>query len=353
MTLARCLRVSVRARVSLALAGVCWVWFWVWLFLLASVGCRSEQTLDVLARAEGEGRELWLSELGLYADLASGELAPGLIEFEPSYPLWSDGAEKRRWLRVPPGAQIDTSDPDAWQFPVGTQAFKQFSAQGRRIETRVIARTGPHEYWMGAFVWNDAETDARFVPEGQPNARGTQHDVPSSRSCGACHNGAPGRILGFSAVQTPNFARELASEPLPANRTTTLEPTARRALGYLHANCAHCHNPSGSARPDTDLDLRLSASDADARATAAARTSVGQPLWRFHTPSHSLRVAPGSPERSGLWYRMSVRGDALGNDALGNDALESRATQMPPLGTEVVDAEGLDLVARWIRSLAG
>ena len=44
------------------------------------------------------------------------------IEFTPRYPLWSDGMSKRRWLHVPPGASIDKSDPDAWEFPRGTRA---------------------------------------------------------------------------------------------------------------------------------------------------------------------------------------------------------------------------------------
>jgi len=35
--------------------------------------------------------------------------------------------EKRRWLRLPTGTAIDKSDPDHWQFPVGTQLWKQFS----------------------------------------------------------------------------------------------------------------------------------------------------------------------------------------------------------------------------------
>ena len=32
----------------------------------------------------------------------------------------------------------------------------------------------------------------------------------------------------------------------------------------MHANCAHCHNPKGTARPDTDMNLRLSQRRAEA-----------------------------------------------------------------------------------------
>ena len=51
-----------------------------------------------------------------------------------------------------------------------------------------------------------------------------------------------------------------------------------------------------------------------------------------------LRIDPGHPERSGLAERMASRW---------------AAQQMPPLGTELVDAEALDLVRRWITELEG
>jgi mono/diheme cytochrome c family protein len=281
-----------------------------------------------------EGAELLLSELGLYRDLASGAVAPGAIEFEPAHALWSDGLDKRRWLLLPAGERIDTGDMDAWQFPVGTILFKEFSSEGRRIETRVIARTGARDYWMGAFVWNDDETDARLAPAGQRDARGTRHDVPAARSCATCHNGAPGRVLGFSAVQQPHAPPELLGHPVPPFAPPGDAATAR-ALGYLHANCGHCHNPNGSARPDSDMDLRLSIADLAPEDTAAYRTAVDKPLRSFVDSLHRVRVAPGDPENSALLARMSVRGTA----------------QMPPLASEVVDQAGVGLVRAWIEGL--
>ena len=58
------------------------------------------------------------------------------VEFTPRYPLWTDGMSKRRWLHVPTGASIDKSDPDAWEFPRGTRAWKEFSRDGVPVETR-------------------------------------------------------------------------------------------------------------------------------------------------------------------------------------------------------------------------
>ncbi len=306
---------------------------------LAGGGAREQLPFDLGAlQAAAAGAELWLSQLGLYTDAAAGSVAPDALELEPRFALWSDGAVKRRWLRLPARTRIDTSDMDNWQFPTGTLAFKEFVRDGRRVETRLIARTGggPRDYWMGAFVWNDDESDARFAPAGQRDALGTEHDVPSAATCGVCHDGEPGRLLGFAAVQRPAVPDALVSAPPPSALLPLASEPERQALGYLHANCAHCHNPGGSARPDTEMDLRLSIGDRRAPDTAAVRTAVAQPLRRASSELVRWRVAPGAPEQSGLWQRMRQRGGQA---------------QMPPLATERVDLEGLETVSVWIESL--
>jgi len=244
----------------------------------------------------------WLSETGLYADIRSKRVADGLVPFQPAFELWSDGARKRRWLHLPEGTAIDRSDMDHWRFPIGAVAFKEFSRDGKRLETRVIARLSEDEYFMGAFAWSEDESDARYVPDGVQNVRGTDHDVPNERQCATCHNGEPGKLLGVSAVQQPS----LFTPPGAAK--------AASALGYLHANCAHCRNPKGSARPDTDMSLRLSATDTELRDTAAYRTIIG---------ARAQRIVD----------RMRSR--------------EPR-TQMPPLGTEHVDARGIATIRAWL-----
>lgn len=312
--------------------------------LVALAACDSE--IDVAPCAAPElsalpdpdrPSELWLSELGLYRDIERKIIAPDLLAFEPIYPLWSDGADKRRWLRLPPGARIDTSDMDSWRFPAGTMLFKEFSREGRRIETRVIARTGcsERETWMGAFVWNEDESDARFASDGERDARGTTHDVPAAASCATCHDGEPGRVLGFSAVQQPQAPAELLSHPVQPSAAPPGNPVTAAALGYLHANCAHCHNPNGSARPDTDMDLRLSVAEGGGD-RQAVRTTVGQPLHYDRSSTLTLRVAPGDPDRSALLHRMLVRGTR---------------SQMPPIATEAIDPAGVAIIQAWIESL--
>src|SRR5262245_24590879 len=53
-----------------------------------------------------------LSETGLYTDFKSRTIDPRYLTFVPRYELWSDGAGKSRWMYLPEGTQIDTTDPD-------------------------------------------------------------------------------------------------------------------------------------------------------------------------------------------------------------------------------------------------
>lgn len=292
------------------------------------------------------GRPTLLSQTSLYI-AGTHDIAPGHELFAPSHVLWSDGALKRRWIALPPGATIDTSDADHWRFPVGTRLFKEFSAaDGTLLETRLIERiadTGDadQDFWLGAFVWRADGSDAEFAVDGATNVNNTQYDVPSQKRCPTCHRGEPGIVLGFSTMQlsgagvglrlsdlTSRLSDPVAQTPTPGDATTAA------GLGYLHANCGHCHNPSGSAWPDASMDLRLYIADTTPAQTAAYRTAVGQPLTRFQHAGYTLRIAPGDPGASAVVYRMSTRGSL---------------DQMPSIATEVVDPD--TSVATWIDAM--
>ena len=68
-----------------------------------------------------------LSDTGFYIDAVNLEVAPGFRRYEPRFPLWSDGAEKRRFLYLPRASKINNSDMDNWVFPVGTILVKEFA----------------------------------------------------------------------------------------------------------------------------------------------------------------------------------------------------------------------------------
>ena len=283
-----------------------------------------------------------LSETGFFDE--------DLIPFEVAHVLWSDGADKARWLRVPGGEQIDTGDMDHWILPVGTQLWKSFTRGGVLVETRLIERvadSGDREddFWMGAFVWRDDERDADFAPDGEEDARGTEHDVPDTRACWKCHRGQPGVALGVGALQLSGddggdlmrlAEAGLLSAPPDGPFVPPGEGAVREALGYFHANCSHCHNPIGSARIDTDMDLQLSVADATPEETMTYRSTIGEELQYWMDDGLTLRVAPGDPDASGLLHRMSVRDTEAG---------------MPPIATERVDEDGVTLVTDWIEGL--
>lgn len=305
-----------------------------------------------------------LSETGLYVD-GTHTVRSDHLAYAPQYPLWSDGATKRRWLSLAPGTAIDASDPDAWQFPPGTRVWKEFGF-ARPIETRMIERLPDGTWRFAAYAWNEDGTDAVLVPAAgavvqRDDVPGGRYRIPSRDDCLACHEGPAVPILGFGALQlSPD--RDLlaphAESPAPTSvdlprlvelgRVTGLPralvatapridahtPVERAALGYLHANCGHCHNDAGALG---GLELSLLQSVGDSRAsTQRTRASL---------VGHGSRYQP-----TGVHDAQRVANVAGGTSVL-TQRMQSRSplARMPPLGVQIIDAEGVALVERWIR----
>lgn len=285
-----------------------------------------------------------LSDTGLYADIATDTVADNIRPFEPKFPLWTDAAEKRRWIYLPECAQIDTTDMDAWEFPVGTRVYKEFTRDGVRVETRVILRTGPAatDFKFGAYIWNSAIGDAELNILGEDDANGTQHDVPPQTACAQCHRG-PWRVLGFSAFQLSHdqpgeTMASLSAEgkltvPAPSGFQVPGDEVAQQALGTLHANCGSCHYVGG-VLPTLDMELRLRTSATTVEETGAYLSAVNQQPNMYSCGGCDL-IEPGDASASAVVMRMGIRG----------------AGQMPPLGTELVDSVGLSAVEAWIDAL--
>lgn len=286
-----------------------------------------------------------LSEAGLYADLANDVLADGVEAYHPRYELWSDGAEKRRWVKLPAATTIDTSDLDYWSFPVDTRLFKEFSRDGKRIETRLLHKQAGG-WAMVAYLWNDELTEATAVPDGVLDVKGTDHDVPSSAKCAICHDKMPDRVLGFGALQLAHdedgatlatlAERDLLSDPPSGALTPPGDATASSALGYLHANCGICHNPRSFVSEVSDLDLWLeSAKLGSVEETSTYRSAVNQ-AQKIALPGADALIVAGDPRHSAVVLRMQRREDE---------------DQMPPVGSELADSAGLAAVSAWIESL--
>lgn len=307
-----------------------------------------------------------LADTGLFAAGSVTEMSSGIESFSPQYPLWSDGAVKRRWIRLPPDSAIDGSHPAAWVFPGGTRFWKEFSREGRRVETRMIERTAEGQWRFVAYIWNEDGTDAVLANPLKPTRLtlpdGSRYTVPSEADCRACHEGAAVPVLGFSTLQLSpdrdplapnaepaqpgdldlaalvasrrlvNLPRPLAESP-PRVRAET--PTERAVLGYLHANCGNCHvDPKlSSAAVPVEMQLALDPSDPDAAAGTVRRLLESESRFRPRGAADPRLIVPGNAAAGTLLARMRSRDPRI---------------QMPPLGSAVPDREAIALIERWI-----
>jgi len=290
-----------------------------------------------------------LSETGLYSDFGARTIAPELIAFAPRYEFWSDGAKKGRWLYLPPGTKIDTTQIDDFVFPVGTKAFKEFRVGGKLVETRLLMKvregSGSKVWWQAPYVWKDDGTDAVATLGGAVDALGTTHDVPKQEDCLNCHGDVSDVLIGVSAIQLADPANDQLTAWNAAGRFTVAPPpgidvpgtgAVKGALGYLHANCGHCHNARAVRLNDqTQMRLRLLVEQKTPEVTGAYTTTIGTVMKHALENDVTQILVKGDADKSGLWLRMG-RSDLF---------------RMPPAGTETIDDAGRDVIRQWIASL--
>ena len=305
-----------------------------------------------------------LGETGLYASGSIGTIDPRNRPFSPQYPLWSDGAAKARWIFLPAGTAIDTTDPNDWQFPVGTKFWKQFAFNGRRVETRFLWRASANDWVFATYVWNQEGTEARLAPDAGIRhvvelAPGRGHDIPGVADCRACHGERKAGPLGFNALQlsTDRDPNAIHGEPLAPGMTTvatldgagllaparpelvanpprirTADPDTRAVLGYFAGNCGHCHNRAGEIAYDGPSLQHSDVLDGD---TVAAVLLAKTTTWQIpgQPDGASVMLSRSHPEASTMLVRMKSR---------------RPSSQMPPLGTNLRDEEAIDVLSRWI-----
>jgi uncharacterized repeat protein (TIGR03806 family) len=282
--------------------------------------------------------------------------ATGLIPYDINVPFWSDGADKERWYAIPDGTAIDVNAEGDWVFPIGSVLIKNFRINNELIETRLMMRHTDGEWAGYSYEWNAAGTDADRLYGGKVKAVGGQDWIyPSGAECMQCHTEAAGFALGpehgqlnrdFTYPSTGRTANQLATadavdllaDPLPDDPATLIrfpDPTdvgetlEARARAYLHSNCAGCHRPGGPT--PSSMDLRY--------ATAFGETNTCNAV-----PLSGMLGIPGA--------RIIAPGDAA-QSVLVNRANRRDIHGMPPLGSTIVDAAGVQLLTDWINALAG
>jgi uncharacterized repeat protein (TIGR03806 family) len=313
-----------------------------------------------------------LSDTGLFASTAGREPMPGVILYDVNSPLWSDGAEKERFLALPGDSQIVFHPDRSWEFPDGTVLVKTFSLplSGRAqealspVETRLL--TQYEGQWLGySYRWNADGSDAELVEaagidrdydvEDAHAAGGVRRQrwhFPSRAECMVCHTRAASYVLGVTTAQMnrtvevggrrQNQLKHLERlgifrgllEPNPDEYARLCDPydtaysVGQRARSYLHSNCSHCHVADGGGNARLELGFRTS---------VAAMGLVGaRPQHTTFDVPDALLVCAGDAGRSILVHRVGRVG----------------AGRMPPLASSVVDQRAVELLTDWINALA-
>jgi uncharacterized repeat protein (TIGR03806 family) len=294
-----------------------------------------------------------LSATGCVDPMDPTRPASGLIPYDVNSPLWSDGAEKQRFLAIPDGTTITINQDQDWDLPIGAVAMKTFSVGGKRVETRLFMRHDDGGWAGYTYEWNDTGTDAALLPAGKLKMldASSAWAYPSRNQCIQCHSKAAGGTIGLETAQlngdavypsTNRISNQLAtldhigmfSAPLgqaPADAPRLADPAGTddleaRARSYLHANCSHCHRPMGGGQGTMDLRYAQALKDT---ATCNATNTQG-PIG-----SATKLIAPGDPQSSIVSIRLHA----------------TDAKRMPPVAVSVTDPLGTALLDQWITSL--
>ena len=305
---------------------------------------------------------------------SSAPLRPnvGLIPYDLNTPLFSDYAAKYRFVWMPAGQAATYNEDEAFSFPVGTILSKTFAfpegngkGDGERlIETRLLVRA--KNGWVALpYIWNEAQTEAVLSVAGgvedvamKDAAGATQkihYVIPNTNECAQCHEksktllpiglkarhlnrdfdyagGRENQIAHWTKVGYLRDAPSVEQWPrAPVWNEAASGSVEARARAYLDANCAHCHQPGGSAGYTGVL---LGWKEQDHRRLGYCKN----PNSAGYSGNLSFDVVPGRPDESILLYRM----------------LSSRPKEMmPEIGRSLVHREGALLVREWLASLEG
>lgn len=293
-----------------------------------------------------------LSEFGFFADGAAQLPGAGVHPYRLNTPLFSDGAEKLRFVYVPQGQQAKADGDGLLQLPVGSALIKTFAfgegANRRLIETRVLLHRA--DGWVAfPYIWNEAQTDAQLAVAGgwrdvvTPRGEAINYRIPNKNQCKECHglNGAvtpigpKARNLSHQWLERMHGAGALDAVPqgsdlLPLWEARDKVPVALAARAYLDVNCAHCHRP-GATASNSGLDLRWEQDEPQARGINKRPVAAGRGAG-----GNLFDVVPGKPDESILVHRM--------------ESLEG-GVAMPEIGKATVDKDGVAVVRHWIESL--
>jgi mono/diheme cytochrome c family protein len=323
---------------------------------------------------------LLLSQTGVYSNTPNRIPAGGLIPYVPNTPLWSDGAQKSRYMAVPnsggvlnPSEQIAFVPTNSWTFPAGTIFVKNFDLAVnttnpniplQRLETRLLVRNINGGVYGVTYKWRPDNSDADLLITSSnqtilvTNAAGVTNQTwyyPSPVDCLTCHTAVANYVLGVNTRQlngtmtypatgnTDNQLRTLnrlglfypaIDEAGIANfaqlsaLTNAGASLVQRFRSYMDANCAQCHQPGGAG---ITFDARYDT-----------------PLPQQNITNYPAQLSLGIDnaciiKADDVWRSMIlVRINSL-----------NPASQMPPLARNAIDTNAVQVITAWINSLPG
>jgi hypothetical protein len=170
-----------------------------------------------------EGLPLHLSDTGCFERADPTRPVAALIPYTVRSPLWSDGADKDRWLALPDGDRIHVEADGDFTLPPGAVLIKTFRVDMRPVETRFFVRHEGGEWSGYTYEWNEAGADATLLDEGSHRkiVGLREWHFPSRAECDNCHTPAAGHALGLELAQLDRDQRrrlaalDLFAGPLP------------------------------------------------------------------------------------------------------------------------------------------
>jgi uncharacterized repeat protein (TIGR03806 family) len=296
--------------------------------------------------------------------------ADGVVAYDLNTPLFSNYAEKSRFIKIPEGKKAVYNDTAVFDLPAGTVLIKNFfypadfrnPGKGRRIlETRLLVNE--EKGWTAyPYIWNEEQTEAFYDPAGETkhvtyvNASGKKVNVPyvipNKNQCKGCH------IKGQSMVPIGPAARHLNRDyayasgvknqltywydsgilddlptdapKLPVWNDPSTGDVASRARAYLDINCGNCHNRQGPAST-SGLFLDIFEQEKSHLGVDKSPVAAGRGSGNF-----KYDIVPGQPQHSILVFRMKTNDPSIA---------------MPEIGREQIHEEGVALISEWIRKM--
>ena len=317
--------------------------------------------------------KMTLSEYGFFrGDMAEQQPVEGVLPYELNTPLFSDYAQKLRFVQLPEGQAATYREREVLDLPVGSVLIKTFyypqdfrhPERGRTLlETRLLLHEEDGWYAL-PYVWNDEQTEAHLEVAGGTKDIAWQdidgepqqlaYSIPNMNQCKGCHvknqqikpigptarqlnrtypyaDGEQNQLVKWESVgyldalPPADELPRLAVWDDPASGTLS-----ERARAYLDINCAHCHSAEAPANT-SGLLLNYYQTDSTALGIAKPPVAAGR-----GSGGREHDIVPGHPEASIMWYRL---------------ASTDPGVRMPELGRQLVHREGLALIEEWIESL--